>query len=581
MKSKNSFDPALCMSALRADLAKVDRTDVLKSYAADALERSLLKKYVPPSSSVELADKAVELFKHANSACSKPHTVSSERLSILRLWTSGDFADFPDSWDAIFSMNPLRCGPGASLRTQGRNSAYEKNFVNCHTTTSIPLAQSLFRVMSQDPTLRRTIEWKVLNGQGELKVESSSRLTTVPKNCDIDRTINVEASVNMCAQLLLGDIINEVLAGYKYDSAVQQERNKSMAQWGSVSGHYATIDLKMASDLIQRLLCKDLLPGLVFAALDDCRSHSVEDSSGEVIPLFMMSSMGNGFTFPLQTYVFTLALRLALYELGFLELLEKPNFEKMRYGVYGDDIICPTIVFDHLCDILRCFGLTVNTTKSFAWGDFRESCGGDFYRGKNVRGVYLKDMSKLSHFYSAVNRLLVWSARHNISIHHTIDYLMPDRWMYDCVPPDESDDAGIKVPLTGPKAYFAWEPAIRKLDIPEELWNAYGALTCSLTGLMDDLKIVRRDDDVHYRRIHKYTPEWAYSHAGDLSTLVGNERLCHRFKSQYSSGFYAVGYLKDLFHGVAYSDWSETVRAHVSMGLIRVKRISKSNLVPS
>lgn len=582
MKSKISFDPALCQDLLDRDLSEYFRMEGPSSrsdtrFAADALSRSFLKKFAPPSASVELAATAVENFKKANTLCSKKHTLSDQRLKLLKFWSTNDFGgtEIPDSWEEIFSVNPLRSGPGASTFSEGKNSCYEKIFENRLVYTNVKLAHAFLRAHAADPTLRRALNWRNQNGNGALAYVPESKLTTVPKNRTTDRTIVVESSIHMCGQLLVGDIINGVLKRYGYDAAVQQIRNRTMAQWGSLSGHWATIDLKWASDLIATLTCRDILDPRLFAALMDCRSEAV-NYNGEVIPLFMMSSMGNGFTFPLETYIFTLALRLALYELGYLELLELPDFRNMKYGVFGDDIICPAAVFDHLSDILRCFGFIVNTDKSFNDGHFRESCGGDYYHGIDVRGVYCQQLNTIGDYYSVINRLIRWSTRTGIPLPLTVNYLLPKRWKLDCVPPDEADTSGLKTYSVGPREYFAWKPRIRSVTLDPETINPAGVLVCNSAGLMGGLNVTRRDDKPIYTRERCFTPEWLHSYSADLQTLIGHDRLNHRFASQFTTGYLAIERTEGVLPGLTVSEWSEMLSRHIDVSLIkRVKPLKK------
>jgi hypothetical protein len=59
-------------------------------------------------------------------------------------------------------------------------------------------------------------------------------------------------------------------------------------------------------------------------------------------------------------------------------------------SLYGDDIIVPTATAVSVVGGLESFGLKVNIRKSFWTGEFRESCGGDYFRGLDVTPVYLR-----------------------------------------------------------------------------------------------------------------------------------------------------------------------------------------------
>jgi hypothetical protein len=58
--------------------------------------------------------------------------------------------------------------------------------------------------------------------------------------------------------------------------------------------------------------------------------------------------------------------------------------------VYGDDIIVPTEMATSTMVTLETFGLRVNHSKSYCTGFFRESCGGDYYKGVDITPVYCR-----------------------------------------------------------------------------------------------------------------------------------------------------------------------------------------------
>jgi hypothetical protein len=58
--------------------------------------------------------------------------------------------------------------------------------------------------------------------------------------------------------------------------------------------------------------------------------------------------------------------------------------------VYGDDLVVPADEAPSVIEDLELFGLKVNSAKSFWTGKFRESCGGDYYDGRDVTPVYCR-----------------------------------------------------------------------------------------------------------------------------------------------------------------------------------------------
>jgi hypothetical protein len=93
------------------------------------------------------------------------------------------------------------------------------------------------------------------------------------------------------------------------------------------------------------------------------------------------SSMGNGFTFELESVIFYAIAKQAVQDVG----------ASGDVSTYGDDIIVPVEAYDQLIEYLTFFGFTPNKAKSFSSGPFRESCGADWYAGKNIRPFYIKD----------------------------------------------------------------------------------------------------------------------------------------------------------------------------------------------
>jgi hypothetical protein len=110
--------------------------------------------------------------------------------------------------------------------------------------------------------------------------------------------------------------------------------------------------------------------------------------------------MGNGFTFELETLLF-LALAWVSTELSD----ETPVF-KENLTVFGDDIIVPVKALRLLENALRFCGFEPNPEKTFGDGPFRESCGGDFFLGEDVRPYFLKEVPvEPQHFIAMANGL--------------------------------------------------------------------------------------------------------------------------------------------------------------------------------
>lgn len=209
-----------------------------------------------------------------------------------------------------------------------------------------------------------------------------NRITTVPKTAKVDRTIAIEPLMNLYLQLGVDGLFRTQLKKWCIDLD-NQTTNRRMAKLGSISGKYATIDLSMASDTISTSLVKLLLPPLWYDYLISIRSP-VGVIDGEEIRYNKISSMGNGYTFALETLIFA-SCCYAVHKINHQEF----SFHK-DYNVFGDDIIVPSKHYDQVVKALNLFGFIVNKEKSFSNGFFRESCGADWFNGRFVRPVYLK-----------------------------------------------------------------------------------------------------------------------------------------------------------------------------------------------
>lgn len=210
--------------------------------------------------------------------------------------------------------------------------------------------------------------------------KDDGKLVFVPKNCKTHRPIIVEPILNGLLQLGVGTYLKGRLRSAGLDLR-DQERNRKLARIGSLDGSLSTIDLSSASDTLSWSLIADLLPPewLHFLEILRTGTFTYGDASYR---LEKFSSMGNGFTFELESLVFW-GLALSATELA--------GGDVSNVGVFGDDIIVPSEATPFLLEVLDSAGFWVNSEKSFWSGPFRESCGADWLTGEDVRPFYLKD----------------------------------------------------------------------------------------------------------------------------------------------------------------------------------------------
>ncbi len=353
-----------------------------------------------------------------------PRIVSNARYFITVI-----LERFTSSWDELAIQQPLemsflwsnwRFGPGASNGIKGTHTVDKIWQEMTCTALCEPL---VLKLRSMNPYfVARDGQQGVL---GTKQVEGS-RLTTVPKNEDTERTIAIEPSGNMSLQLAAGMYLEGALRHIGLDIRNQQPKNKAMAKRGSSDGSVATLDLKSASDMISIDLVRALMPSEWFDLLMKLRSPTITvkcdgkaNDVGIQVELNMISTMGNGFTFPLMTLI------LVALIYGYRCTRGGPSLyiDWSNTCVFGDDIIIPTHEYAEFVEVLTKAGLIVNLDKSYCEGTFRESCGGDYLDGVDITPFYVKSLAAEPDVYVVINQVMEWSARENIPLHRTLTLL--------------------------------------------------------------------------------------------------------------------------------------------------------------
>lgn len=213
----------------------------------------------------------------------------------------------------------------------------------------------------------------------KVKHQPGNKIVTVPKNSRTDRTIAIEPGLNLWFQKSIGSMIRRRLLrlGCNLNS---QERNQRLARVGSRTNKLATVDFASASDSISISTVEALLPRRWYTLMNLVRSRcgSLE---GNQFFYEKFSSMGNGFTFELESLIFLALAR---------SCCRKLHVDEKQVSVYGDDVIIPVEAFDLFVEICKIYGFSVNRQKSFQSGGFRESCGSHYYDGGDCKPYYLK-----------------------------------------------------------------------------------------------------------------------------------------------------------------------------------------------
>lgn len=409
-------------SVLSEELSHVSTNEGWKAFAIERQIKRMRKR--AKITQKGLREKAVADFCDANNRVGN-HTitlpeeiVANARYFITvvleRFFSRFSELNVQESLDLRYLFEQWRFGPGASNGVRGTHTAQKIEQAMSCTVPCVPLILSLRR---QDPHF--FLHDKLRKEIGYVEVDGS-RLTTVPKNEDTERTIAIEPSGNMALQLAAGRALEDVLRMIGLDISTQQAKNNALALRGSIDGSVATLDLKSASDLISTDLVRLLMPTKWYELLMTLRSPVTKLPSGEVVELNMISTMGNGTTFPLMTFLIVSLLY------GFRCTRRGPTLriDWTSTAVFGDDVIIPTAEYSGFCTVLEQAGFLVNHEKSYSEGPFRESCGGDFYMGWDVTPFYVKDLSSDSTIYSAINQVLSWCEKTKIYLFATLELLV-------------------------------------------------------------------------------------------------------------------------------------------------------------
>ena len=246
------------------------------------------------------------------------------------------------------------------------------------------------------------------------------------------------------------------------------KRHGYLAKSGSVRGHNVTLDLSSASDLFTTALIMKLVPRKWFNALRLGRISQITHKDHHYHMVSFMT-MGNGYTFPLQTILFYSLIR-ACSELSGIS---------GTISVYGDDCIFPVKLWPYIRVIFGKLNFKINFEKTFYHGNFRESCGSDYYHGKNVRPYSfegsdenLDPINYAAFLYQIYNGLLTrWD---EAELPQTRSWILNEitraTGVILQVPPHYPDYSGIRVEKIKVDLWVRWAPVKRVWSA--KLWRS-------------------------------------------------------------------------------------------------------------
>lgn len=267
-------------------------------------------------------------------------------------------------------------GPGASTLIKRRDASPAKKF-QCETG----ITRDLYSLIPWEALEVAFPLWSAqLVESGFPTFQVGNKVITVPKDAKANRVIAIEPGINLWFQKAIGEMIRKRLRRYGVDLR-WQSRNQKLAKKGSLNSLLATIDLSSASDSISSAVVEELIPPRWFSLMDSCRSH-YGSYNGSTKKWNKFSSMGNGFTFELESLIFyAIALCCAEYQHTGLN---------SDVSAYGDDVILPTSCYKLFSEMMDFYGFVINDKKSHYNSTFRESCGAHYYSGVDVKPIYLK-----------------------------------------------------------------------------------------------------------------------------------------------------------------------------------------------
>ncbi len=300
-------------------------------------------------------------------------------------WFGGNFSDPDAGFPACFTP---KFGPGSTVSCRGRTATVaDKMSISPHCTTR------LIDLLKHHPMFEETAWARALLDRRLLGYEDGSlsgfvpcdfsEWTSVPKNALTQRGIGMGVDVSLSYQLATGAWMKSCFRNRGWDLRIQQPIHRELAREGSITRNWSTIDLKNASNTVSIELVNRCVPPLLKEWLNILRETHVR-KDGDLFRCELFSSMGNGFTFELESVLFMSVCQVVLRRLGL------PHKGGTDVFVYGDDLIVPTSAATEVIAALQLCGFEINESKTFVDGPFRESCGGDFWCGEPVRAHELE-----------------------------------------------------------------------------------------------------------------------------------------------------------------------------------------------
>ncbi len=400
------------------------------------------------------------------------------------------------SWNDCYAH--FSFGPGASTSLPRRKAQRPNKWLGGHITEScLPLYLAFCRYNDG---------WE----SSPVTLVQGNNVTTVPKNAKTDRVIAIEPDWNMFFQRGIGGAIRyRLIKRLGLLTRTSQDKHKHLAQVGSATGSLATIDLQAASDSVSLALCEMLLPDDWFRAVQTtrCQYGTIQ---GKTIEYEKVSSMGNGFTFELETLIFWALARACCSSSDTL-------------SVYGDDIVVDGARAEAVISLLQQVGFTINSRKTFIAGPFRESCGGHYHMGHDVTPPYFREFvtTELHHLIGAANKISRAASRRfpGIGLDGRFEHIWSDiarRIPRDFYGPASLGDAVLCVPFD--VAHPRWCRKLQQFKVSgivqshdSTVHDHVGGVFNSLWGVVTEENRFQKPGSGRYRRKLLHAERWCDS----------------------------------------------------------------------
>lgn len=430
IKYAEEVDPNLWVDIVKASVC-ADHYLTVESFADDYLAVSLLRKSPNLPTGINRKAAALDSHRRGEADC---------LIANKRLHEDARVAERPTWWTRFIRSVRSICGPldesvlttiTSEMRITGGKVVGMDTFCG-YTSGSRPkritgITQSgkFRKPLSVTKELLPFAE-TLIGDRHDFTVVEGEQFSSVPKNAETERGISPQPTVNSYLQSGIGTYLRRRLLIFGCDIR-DQRHNQTLAALAD-DLDLCTIDLSNASNLINREMCRQSLFWKWYCLLNvaSCDRIELRLPTGNVVEnLERFCSMGNGFTFPLETILFLSVLRAVV-----------PTSEHDLISAYGDDLICPRKYYEDVVAALEYLGLQVNQKKSFHKGRFFESCGTDWFQGVNVRPIFLdRDTpfnTGIPYYLQIANAIRSYAKRRGLRLHNTCDIRFKRPWLF-CV----------------------------------------------------------------------------------------------------------------------------------------------------